>query len=188
MEHKRRRELALASIALVVLAIAVWTQRAGGRPSNTGTPASTPAGNPGQTGQKPPVAGVNLDALEAERPEPDEGTRNPFRFKQTPVTTPQPSTGVKPPPPQPSIAAPVVTGPPEMQPPPRIMLKYIGDVADPLKAGGKIAVLTDGRNVFQGREGEVIEGRYRIVRIGVESVDLAYLDGRGRQTIRQTGQ
>jgi hypothetical protein len=68
------------------------------------------------------------------------------------------------------------------------MLKYIGDVADPKKPGGKIAVLSDGRNVFHGREGEVIEGRYRILRIGVESVDLAYLDGRGRQTIRQTGQ
>ncbi len=187
MEHKRRRELALASIALVVLAIAVWTQRAGGRPSNGGTPAGAAAGTPAQTGQKPPFAGVNLEALEAERPEPDEGTRNPFRFKQTPMTAPPPSTGVKPPP-QPSVTAPVVAGPPGVQPPPRIMLKYIGDVADPLKAGAKIAVLTDGRNVFQGREGDVIEGRYRIERIGVESVDLAYLDGRGRQTIRQTGQ
>ena len=41
---------------------------------------------------------------------------------------------------------------------------------------------------YYGREGEVIEGRYRIVKIGVESIELAYLDGRGRQTIRQTGQ
>ena len=73
-------------------------------------------------------------------------------------------------------------------PPPRIALKYIGDMADPLKPGAKIAILSDGRGVYYGREGEVIEGRYRIVKIGVESVDLAYLDGRGRQTIRQNGQ
>ena len=187
MEHKRRRELALASIALVVLAIAMWTQRAGGRPSNTGAPAAVPAANGAQTGQTPPFAGVNLEALESERPEPDEGTRNPFRFKQPPPQAPLPTTGGKPSTPL-TPPTPVETGPPQPPPPPRIMLKYIGDVADPLKAGAKIAILTDGRNVFQGREGEVIEGRYRIMRIGVESVDLAYLDGRGRQTIRQTGQ
>ena len=49
------------------------------------------------------------------------------------------------------------------------------------------AVLSDGRNVFQGREGDIIEGRYRILRIGVESLEMAYLDGRGRLTIRLTG-
>ena len=53
---------------------------------------------------------------------------------------------------------------------------------------GPVAVLSDNRGVYYGREGDAIEGRYRILRIGVESVDLAYLDGRGRQTIRFTGQ
>jgi hypothetical protein len=38
-----------------------------------------------------------------------------------------------------------------------------------------------------GKEGDVIDGRYRIVRIGVESIELTYLDGRGRQTIRLSG-
>ena len=37
--------------------------------------------------------------------------------------------------------------------------------------------LRDG--VFYGREGEIIEGQYRILKIGVESLDIAYLDGRG---------
>ena len=40
-------------------------------------------------------------------------------------------------------------------------------------------MLSDGRGVYQGREGEIIEGRYRILQIGIESIDLAYLDGRG---------
>ena len=53
---------------------------------------------------------------------------------------------------------------------------------------GKIAVLSDGRNVMSGREGGEIDGRYRIVRIGEESIQLEYLDGRGRQTIRLSGQ
>jgi len=42
-------------------------------------------------------------------------------------------------------------------------------------------------NILRGAEGDVIEGRWRIVKIGVESIDMAYLDGRGRQTIRLTG-
>jgi len=40
--------------------------------------------------------------------------------------------------------------------------------------------------VFYGREGEVIEGRYKILRIGVESVEMSYVDGRGRQRIPLT--
>ena len=61
-------------------------------------------------------------------------------------------------------------------------------MADPVNAGRRVAILSDARGVYYGREGEVIEGRYRIVKIGVESIELTYLDGRGRQTIRQTGQ
>ena len=48
-------------------------------------------------------------------------------------------------------------------------------------------MLSDGRNVFYGREGDTIEGRYRILRIGVESIELARLDGTGRQVIRLSG-
>ncbi len=51
----------------------------------------------------------------------------------------------------------------------------------------KLAVLSDGKNVFYGKEGDTIEGRYRIERIGAESIDMAYIDGRGRQTLRLSG-
>jgi hypothetical protein len=68
-----------------------------------------------------------------------------------------------------------------------IALKFIGIVEAPAH-GEKIAILSDGRNApFYGKEGAIIEGRYRILKIGVESVELAYADGRGRQTIRLTG-
>ena len=53
--------------------------------------------------------------------------------------------------------------------------------------GGTVAVFSDGRDVFYGREGDLIEGRYKILRIGVESVELSYVDGRGRQRIPLTG-
>jgi len=52
---------------------------------------------------------------------------------------------------------------------------------------GRIAALSDGTFVYHGREGDVIEGRYRIVKIGVESIVIEHVDGRGRQTIRLTG-
>jgi hypothetical protein len=52
---------------------------------------------------------------------------------------------------------------------------------------GKIAALTDCRHTVQGVEGEVIEGQYRIVKIGVESLVIEYLDGKGRTTLRMTG-
>jgi hypothetical protein len=186
MGSRSPRELALASVAMAVLAVAMWTLRAGGRPASTAAPSGTPAANTAQ-GKNGPSSGVNLDALSQDRPEPEENSRNPFRFKQAPAPTPPPPTtpvsrGATPP----SLMVP--DGPPQPPPPPPITLKYIGEVADAAKPGGKIAVLTDGRNVYHGREGEVIEGRYRILKIGVESVDVAYLDGRGRRTIRQTGQ
>jgi hypothetical protein len=41
---------------------------------------------------------------------------------------------------------------------------------------------------MNGREGDLIEGRYRVLRVGADSLDLAYADGRGRQTIRLSGQ
>ena len=70
---------------------------------------------------------------------------------------------------------------------PPIGLKFIG-IIDAPESGRKIAVLSDGKNPpFQGLEGQIIEGRYRIIKIGVESVEIAYADGRGRQTIRLTG-
>lgn len=84
----------------------------------------------------------------------------------------------------PAVLAPA--GPPPL---PRIPLKFIGLMtSEQNRTVDRVAVLSDAQGVYYGREGEIIEGRYRILKIGVESIDLAYLDGRGRQTIRQTGQ
>jgi hypothetical protein len=74
-------------------------------------------------------------------------------------------------------------GPP---PPPAIPLKFIGIVEK--ENGTKWAVLTDGRGTLHGKEGSIVMGTYQILKIGTESVELAYADGRGRQTIRLTGQ
>jgi hypothetical protein len=96
-----------------------------------------------------------------------------------------------PPAPPPVVVAPpgaAPTGPPPPPPPPPIPFKFIGLVDAPGQSAKKIAVLSDGRNVpLYGREGDIIEGRYRILRIGAESIEMEYVDGRGRQTIRLAG-
>ncbi len=40
------------------------------------------------------------------------------------------------------------------------------------------------RRPIGGEEGEIIWVSIRILKIGNESIEMAYLDGRGRQTIR----
>jgi len=191
MERKRLREIAVGAAAVAIVAIAAYRITSTPAPSPaTPAPQSGATGAAPTTGQQPvnqkgQVTDIDLDSLHTGRPEPVGSRRNPFRFTPPPAPTPSPSSrgSVKPAPPP----MPMPTGPVEPPPPPRITLKFIG-VMESGKAG-KYAILTDGRGLpIYGKEGQVIEGRYRIVKIGVESVDLAYLDGRGRQTIRQTGQ
>jgi hypothetical protein len=179
MERKRQREIALVVIAALAIALITYTVRArspeataSSQPARPSSAASLPA-----KPSSPPkgLTELDLSALNAPKAQPQEIVRNPFRFKPKPPPPPPPAAIMP--------ATPVVTGPP---PPPRIPLKFIG-VMESQKAG-RVAILRDNNGVYHGREGETIEGRYRIIRIGVESIELAYVDGRGRQTIRQTGQ
>jgi hypothetical protein len=187
MDRKRPRELALGGVAVLLVAIAAWTlQRVSAPSSGAAVPASTAPANDAQARPKNPIIEVDLESLQVERAEPGENTRNPFRFRARPE--PPPSAAIVEQQQQAAAAAQAANGPLEPPPPPRIPLKYIGDVQDPKNPGKKIAILSDSRGTYYGREGEVVEGRYRILKIGVESIELAYLDGRGRQTIRQTGQ
>ncbi len=185
MAPDRRRLVALASVLVLVAAFGLyrlWTgeeqpaasaapQAARGVPRGRGAPATVSAPD------------VRLHALEAERPAPDgDPHRDLFRFR------------VKRAPESPRVQAPVVapspradaSGPAQPAPVPAIALRFIG-LVEGSEQSTRIAILSDGRGIYQGREGDIIEGRYRILRIGVESVDMAYLDGRGRQTIRLSG-
>jgi hypothetical protein len=188
MDPKRRRELALGIVALLVIAVAAWSLlRRSANPMAANVPARTTAANTAPAGPKGPLSDVDLKALEAERPQPTDSTRNPFRFKPKPPPPPPPDAIIKQQQ-QKKAAEEAASRPVEPPPPPRIPLKYIGDMTDPKNPSKRIAILSDARSTYYGREGEVVEGRYKILKIGVESIELAYLDGRGRQTIRQTGQ
>jgi hypothetical protein len=185
MHPKRQREIALAIAAILLIAVAVWTVRRGTTPPAATAPSGATASS-AQPQAKSPIAEIDLGALDAKRTEPEDSDRNPFRFKPKPAPPPPPAA-VRQQQEQAAAAAQAAAGASE-PPPPRIPLKYIGEMADPKKTGHRVAILSDARGVYYGREGDIVEGRYRIMKIGVESIELAYLDGRGRQTIRQTGQ
>jgi hypothetical protein len=123
---------------------------------------------------------VRLEALEALRPEEGASDRNPFRFQPKAAPAPPPSA-FKPPPVETAPA-----GPPPPPPIPPIPLKYMGSVEKP--GGVKLAALSDCRAAtFAAAEGEIVDGRYRVVKIGIESLMIEYVDGKGRQTLRREG-
>jgi|SoiMethySBSTD1v2_1073268.scaffolds.fasta_scaffold01540_15 hypothetical protein len=145
------------------------------------TPSTAPArGSTATTARRElPVTDVKLDLLQATREELPAAERNPFRFKPKPPPPAPPVVRNT----SPSIVAPLVpTGPP---PPPPIPLRVIGVI----EGQPRLGIMSDGRgNVFYGKEGDIIDGRYRVLRVGPDSADLSYTDGRGRQTLRMSGQ
>lgn len=132
---------------------------------------------------QPSDLNVHLEALKEQKPPADSNDRNPFRFYVKPPPPPPKTTAAPPPPPQPFVP-PAPVGPP---PPPPIPLKYIG-LLEGVQGMGKLAVFSDCRTTMRAREGEIIAGQYRLVTIGAESVVMEYADGRGRTTIRMSGQ
>jgi hypothetical protein len=188
MATERGRKIVLALLAAVLFAA---TYRLWPTTSTSATPAPSSnrqaaagAAVPAPEKAAPPTGApdVHLDALNADKPKPAGADRNLFRFKPK---APPPSPVA----PRPVEVAPppvVPTGPPPPPPLPPIPLKFIGIMGPEHE---KIAVLSDGRGgPINGKEGDLVLGQYRILKIGVESVDVAYADGRGRVTLRLSGQ
>jgi hypothetical protein len=178
MEPERRKQILLIVLGLILAAFGyrAWSSA----PASSGAPAGVARTSP-TAGQ--PSAGsaasfdVHLRQLQENRRDPVEGTRNLFRFRPKPPPTASLA----------SSTAAVPSGPPQPPPLPPISLKFIGVIERPERSE-KIAVLRDPTgHLWSGHEGAIIEGRFRILRIGAESIELAYLDGRGRQTIRLSG-
>jgi hypothetical protein len=182
----RRQVLLLAVLAVIAIA-GLMVAFDDGNQAERGAAPSNPAGQ-APSGNLPdvPVVDLRLERLHQQRAELPDVTRDPFRFRPIapPPSPPRSAAGPTPAPRPPEFTPPPVpTGPP---PPPPIPVKFIGLV---VLRGERVAAFSDTRgNTFHGREGDIIEGRYRVLRISTDSVDLAYLDGRGRQTIRLTGQ
>ena len=185
MTSTRRRQRLLLGVLIVAGGVAFLMWTFGGPSAGTPGAASSPAGRGAQGARgDAPVTDVKLELLQGERGPLRGPDRNPFRFERREVAgastrARQPVRQVVPSQPE---------GPQPPPPPPPIPLRFIGFL-QPTGGAARVAVLSDGRgNVFDSREGDVIEGRYRLLRVGNDSADLIYLDGRGRQTIRLSGQ
>ena len=185
MTLRSRRGVAIGGVG-AILFVAVMLGRDTG-PDDTPAPPvrqrrSAPTAAPGDV----PVADVRLEMLQEARPELEEAERNLFRFQARPAPPAPPRPRAQPTAPAPLV--PPVTAPSGPPPPPPIGLRFIGLVDAPSQ-GGRLGILSDGRgNVFYGKEGDIIEGRYKVLKVSPDAVELSYLDGRGRQTIRLSGQ
>lgn len=185
---EQRRQLLLLGL-LVIVALVVWYATSN---DEAATEAPAPASNSAVTPKPVPPAGgaggrggnalpeplrlADLDPV----PEQSAASRNPFGFGSRPAPPPPPApppAAAPPPPPPPQPAVPTL---------PPIPVKFLGFVEDPARPGKVVALGVNG-GVMVAREGDLVDGRYRLVKVGLESIVMAYPDGRGQQTIRLSG-
>jgi hypothetical protein len=183
---EQRRQWILLGV-LAIVALSVWYFTPSGEPATEQAP---PASNPpvaarGQaTGQQSTPALPQPLRLRDLEPVPVQtsAARNPFGFGFKPAPPPPPAPPAPPPAPV-RQAPPPPSGPPPL---PAIPVKFLGFMEDPARPGKVVALGLNG-GVVLAREGELVDGRYRLLRIGLDSIVMAYPDGRGQQTIKLTG-
>ncbi len=187
----RQQRLLLMGLLGVLAIVAWWQVDPFGSPAPVRTAAvrqaPPPRGAPARSADEILSSGVGLERLTEIPPAPDDAGRDPFVLGQRRRFEAEAGGALRGggDPLPPAVMPPMEVGPVGPPPPAPIAVKFIGVVrrADV----GQVAVLSDGRNVYYGREGEIVDGRWRIVRIGEESLQIEYVDGRGRQTVRLSG-
>ena len=175
---QRRRQLILLGLLVTVL-IAYWVYQSGSGPASSGSIATSRATTAAQTSTMatPLPPSLKLSALGAPGENVDTG-RNPFRFGQPPPPPAPPPVNVPPP-------EPVKVEPPPPPPwPPPIQLTLIALWED-VQTQTRGATLHDPKTgaVYQVYQGSIVDGRYKVVKIGLQTVDVSYLDGSGLKTL-----
>jgi hypothetical protein len=162
LSRREKGLLGLVALTAVVLAVLRFNN-----------PAGAPAAH--ARGDEPlpsPVPRIDLARLSAERPDTTAGHRDLFRFgagRNANAEAESEAAHQTAPTPTPPVETVYVPTPPPGPPP--LQLHYLGSIEN--RAGVKVAVLmTDRREVLTAQAGELVANRYRIARIGLESVDL----------------
>lgn len=151
-----------AAVVAVALASVWWLRHR--------SPAVASAAR-GASGPVEPVPRIDLDRLPRERPQLEVGRRDIFTFGPPPTPPPTPRPAGPPPTMPPADATSGIPTPPPVARLPPLNLKYIGSVDN--GQGLRVAVLlTDKNELLTGQAGEVLANRYKIAKIGLESVDL----------------
>jgi len=187
--------MALGAVAVIVL---VWQFAGwfGGSSSSAAAPvstdsdfgkAATPAprnsGRIKNAGTKQSVAKsldptLRLDLLKSSEDTKYEGAgRNIFKvFVEIPKIVTPPA---KPP------DQPVAQGPPPPAPPPPIPLTFYG-FATPTGGTKRIFLVSHGEDVFIAKEGDIVDRRYKVVRISQNAVEILDVLSNNRQSIPLT--
>ena len=185
---------------LVVIGVWLYVAPPWGNAPVPGPPVA-PGGAPGLQAELPGTASNNPAAAQRAQsqplvqPEPlklaelkavseeTQGGRDPFGFG-IPPRPPAP-----PPPPIVQRATPTpAPPPPDPGPPPRpkIPVKFLGFAEDPNRPGKLVSLSVNG-TVVVAREGDVVDGKYRLLKVGLTAIIMAYLDGQGQTNIPLTG-
>jgi hypothetical protein len=162
MVKRERVTLAAAGVALAVLAAVLWL-----RPGAVTPGVATGGGERGadatSRGGPPPLIG--LGQLTGDKPKVEVGKRDLFAFPAPPPPppTPEPPPTMATPPPPPTVPTPT--------PLPALNVKYIGTLES--QPGLKVAMfMTDRKEVLTGQVGDTVGNRFKVVKIGLESVDV----------------
>ena len=99
--------------------------------------------------------------------------RNIFSLMSAPPAIPKPVASIR--------QTPVDTGPPPPPPPPPINLGFYGYAAE--KGGQKQVFLLKGDDIFIASEGDVVDRRYRVGKIGPASVQVEDIPYHNTQTL-----
>jgi hypothetical protein len=183
-EDKKKLIIAVILMGVAILAIGKFLFfPAGPEPPapSSASSATTPRSKPG--GKKPVLMARSLDPelrydwLQASEDTKYQGNgRNIFRAQEIAIPTPIAKPTKTPPPPPP-----VDNTPP---PPPPINLKFFGFANRPGEA--KKVFLEQGEDIFVASEGDIVNRRYKVVKIGVTSVEVEDVLNNNRQSIPLT--
>lgn len=182
---ERSSQVTRLVILLLILAGVLWYwSRPAGSPATASNQAR--ATTPPASGTLPVPEPIRTDALSHDSG-PPEVTRNPFVFSERQAAS-DPGSSYLTPPDALAPGPPAPLAPREPQGPPPIPLRLTG--LSVVTAGGPTLVtLKDpSTNVlYQAFEGDIVDGRYRVVKVGVQSVVVSYLDGSGMRTLALGG-
>jgi hypothetical protein len=155
---KQRRPVILAAVAAVLIA-AWWFFF---RDNGGGDPVVARAAREAAGAAVPRIG---LDRVKEPTEDVPVGDRDIFGFGAPPPTPEPPPTQ----PPEPTLPTPEPLPTPTPLPP--LAVKYMGSVEN--GSGVKVALfVTDKKEVLAGQVGETVMNRFRVMKIGFESVDV----------------
>jgi len=188
---ENKTKTAIAAGLLVVALFLVYNWLRGGGDEAAQTPASnaaasgatpTTASKTAKTGAKksgPVVLAqsldptLRLDLLKSSEDVSYQGSgRDIFQNQPEPVKIPEPVKPV------------IDTTPPPPPPPPPIPLRFYGFSTN--KTGPKQVFLSKGDDIFVAKEGQIIDRRYKIIKIGPNSIEVEDMLTNNRQTLPLT--